>query len=395
MRVLLAGASVQNDWRGGEPEVARQLLAGLQGSGATVHTLARSRRGAALLALGATPLDWDPVSVDEYRRALLAWRPDVVLAFYDYDTSLVKASRAVGVPVVAAAHIFWPICPIGVWYLDGLGVCPGVGLTRCVRHMSHEVPDTRLPLSSGSLSFPLAIQVYAKFSFRHAALREASAIVVPSDAMRRVLMAQGIHEVRTIPNAIDKNEFTPRSDLPSEPTVLFSAGSTTERKGFPDFERMASILHSSFPRARFVATNFAGSDAVEGTPYLDRASYRSLVENAHVVVVPSRWEEPFGMVALEAMAAGRPVVAYRSGALPEIVVDGETGLLVDRGNVAGLGQAVAALLLNPDRANQMGAAGRARGENEFDLERMTRLYLDLFDSVIERTTKVERRVVPR
>src|SRR5258705_6188244 len=85
--------------------------------------------------------------------------------------------------------------------------------------------------------------------------------------------------------------------------------------------------------------------------------------------------------ALEAMAAARPVIARRVGALPETVVDGETGLLVDGERPEDVATALATMLSDPSRARAMGEAGRRRAETEFSPERsvaiVERVYRDL------------------
>jgi glycosyltransferase involved in cell wall biosynthesis len=77
-------------------------------------------------------------------------------------------------------------------------------------------------------------------------------------------------------------------------------------------------------------------------------------------LVPSVWAEPFGLVALEAMAAGCPVIASATGGLLDIVVDGETGLLVPAGDAMALRDAMSRLLASRELAAQMGAAGKRR-----------------------------------
>ena len=93
-------------------------------------------------------------------------------------------------------------------------------------------------------------------------------------------------------------------------------------------------------------------------------------ERAEVVVVPS-FGEGFGMVALEAMERGRPVVASDVGGLREIVEDGRTGLLVPSGDAEALAAAIAELARDPARAADMGAAGRERALVAFSQERCT------------------------
>jgi glycosyltransferase involved in cell wall biosynthesis len=86
---------------------------------------------------------------------------------------------------------------------------------------------------------------------------------------------------------------------------------------------------------------------------------------AAVFVCPSMWEEPSGIPVIEAMAAGLPIVATRGGALSEFVVEGETGFLVERGDVHGLAAAIGRLLEDPKLRARMGASGRSRAEGFF------------------------------
>jgi glycosyltransferase involved in cell wall biosynthesis len=88
------------------------------------------------------------------------------------------------------------------------------------------------------------------------------------------------------------------------------------------------------------------------------------VEESAIVVVPTLGEG-FGMVALEAMERARPVIASAVGGLPEIVVDGDTGLVVNAGDAEGLADAIVALAGDLERAAEMGRAGRERAIREF------------------------------
>jgi glycosyltransferase involved in cell wall biosynthesis len=154
--------------------------------------------------------------------------------------------------------------------------------------------------------------------------------------------------------------------LPGEPYLLF-VGAFSRYKGvdvliqayagIPDPPPLVIIGYDSdeypietlsFPPKVLIFKNW-NHDAVMA------AHRRSLM-----LIVPSVWMEPFGIVAIEAMAAGRPVIASRIGGLADIVVEGETGLLVEPGNPQALRQAINHLLANPQDRERMGEAARQR-----------------------------------
>ncbi|MBW4051561.1 MAG: glycosyltransferase family 4 protein [Proteobacteria bacterium] len=103
---------------------------------------------------------------------------------------------------------------------------------------------------------------------------------------------------------------------------------------------------------------------------------------AGIFVFPSLWHEPFGIPVIEAMAAGLPVIATRGGALPEVVVDGETGILVERGDGEGLAAAIRTLLENPALRARMGAAGRRRVQQLFTWDRSVARLESLYDRAL-------------
>lgn len=113
-----------------------------------------------------------------------------------------------------------------------------------------------------------------------------------------------------------------------------------------------------------------------------RADAPALMHAFDVVAVPSLYEG-FGLVLLEAMAAARPLVASSVSAIPEIVVEGETGLLAPPRDPHALAAALTALLDDPARAARMGAAGRARLLTEFTVERMVEATARVYRSVAD------------
>jgi glycosyltransferase involved in cell wall biosynthesis len=123
------------------------------------------------------------------------------------------------------------------------------------------------------------------------------------------------------------------------------------------------------PRVRFVGP-VANRDTV------------TLLHQSDVLVFPSLWHEPFGLPVIEAMAAGVPVVASRGGAFPETVVDGETGLLVERGDVDGLANALITVLGDQETRRNMGKAARARAEEVFSWDKAVFRWLDLYEQIL-------------
>ncbi|MGD9497696.1 MAG: glycosyltransferase family 4 protein [Armatimonadota bacterium] len=112
-----------------------------------------------------------------------------------------------------------------------------------------------------------------------------------------------------------------------------------------------------------------------------REDVADLLRLSDLLVLPSI-DEPFGRVVIEAMAAARPVVATASGGIPEIVVDGDTGLLVPPREPEPLADAIAALLADPARARAMGQAGRRRALELFDVRRVAAQVQAIYDGIL-------------
>ena len=125
------------------------------------------------------------------------------------------------------------------------------------------------------------------------------------------------------------------------------------------------------------------ADRVIMTGSLSRADVEQTFDSAWVQTVPSRWAEPFGLVAAEAMMRGSAVVASDAGGLKEIVGDGVTGLLVPAGDVDALTAALIKLLGNRDLAENMGRAGREIALEKFTVAAHTDKFIRLYQNLVE------------
>jgi len=120
-----------------------------------------------------------------------------------------------------------------------------------------------------------------------------------------------------------------------------------------------------------------------------RRDVPSVIADSDLIVMPSR-AEPFGRAALEALALGKPVVASRSGGLPELVRHRETGLLVDYGDARALADALLLLLSSPDLRRRLGLAAAADAER-FDISRTVLQVQNLYDRLLQKTAPPSRR----
>jgi len=109
-----------------------------------------------------------------------------------------------------------------------------------------------------------------------------------------------------------------------------------------------------------------------------RTDVNNVFNALDIIVVPSTWEEPCSAVIQQAMALSRPVIGTRAGGTPEMIVDGETGLLVAPADSESLAGGIARLAVDGDLRRTMGIAGRERVEEYFSLNVMTDKIVDIY-----------------
>jgi glycogen(starch) synthase len=183
---------------------------------------------------------------------------------------------------------------------------------------------------------------------------------------------------------------SPRSH---EDPVILGYGRLVHDKGFDLAIRAFRIVHRGFPRARLLlvgegperaaleglAHELGLAEAVHFPGPVPPEDVPALLDAASLVVVPSRWDEPFGLVALEAALMERPVVATRAGGLVEVVEHGTTGRLVAREDPLALADAVIHLLENPAQADHLGRMARRRAMERFAWGRCVDEYEKLYE----------------
>jgi glycogen synthase len=292
--------------------------------------------------------------------------------------------RARGVPLVVTAHSLEPRRP---WKRDQLGA--GYELAAAVERQALETADAVIAVSTA-----MATDIRATFA------------VAPE-------------RIHVIPNGIDPEAFAPTAESdellareidPTRPYVLF-VGRLTEQKGITHFLAALEQMDPKVPvvlaagqadtpqLAAGVETAVNAARTRRAAPVvwlsgmLDRRTLVQLYSHAALFVCPSIYE-PFGITNLEAMACGIPVVASGIGGIPEVVVDGQTGFLVDLPATdgpmtpdgaaefaSGLAAVINRVLEDPGRAAEMGAAGRRRVVEHFGWPAIAARTLEVYRSV--------------
>jgi glycosyltransferase involved in cell wall biosynthesis len=199
-----------------------------------------------------------------------------------------------------------------------------------------------------------------------AILRRVAIVLAVSNALADEARRLGARDVRLVPNGV---ELPPEIGDEAEPPEILFAGRLSREKGILELVEAARglplVVAGDGPLRAQVP------DALGWVP---RDELEQLYERAAVVACPSR-REGFGLACAEAMAHGRPVVASAVGGLRDLVVDGETGLLVPPGNAAALRDALERLLADAPLRRRLGRAARERVRTCCSWERVTDLTL--------------------
>ncbi|MGC8879273.1 MAG: glycosyltransferase family 4 protein [Anaerolineae bacterium] len=237
--------------------------------------------------------------------------------------------------------------------------------------------------------------------------RLAHAVIANSHAVARTIPRPDVHVIH---NGIEVEHFHPQLSpsaaraqlgLPETGVLIGTVGRMQPWKGHHVFLKVAHRVSALLPDARFLIVG--GQVFAADADYAERlhrlAHELGIAQRVHFaghqtdvapwlaamdVFVHCSEAEPFGLVVVEAMAAARPVVAFADGGVPEIVLDGETGILVMPGDVSHMAEAVAKLAVDRDLAQRVGRAGRERAETNFSATRYVRQIEELYEEILAR-----------
>jgi glycosyltransferase involved in cell wall biosynthesis len=306
----------------------------------------------------------------------MSFGPELV-HLHQVDLPDVAQAIRVRAPVVLSAHNY-PACAGGGYYFR-----PGQECTRghgrmCMVNMvargcAHTHNFKRLPT------------LYKNGARRAAALEHADLVVSYSSSVDRHLAANHVARRKLVPYSATIPAVPGTGDASGRRVVF--AGRLVREKGVDVLIRAAREVDAEFivcgdgrllEPMRRLARRCGVEGRVSFTGWLSSERLAEEFANASVVVVPSLWPEPFGLVGIEALAAGRPVIASATGGVSDWLDDNVSGRCVKPGDVGELVDALGQLLGDPDKQRTMGMAGREAVARRFSAERHFGAIIDAY-----------------
>lgn len=387
MRVLLV-----TDWnrgRGGAEAYITYLRDGLEQAGDEVRMLTSDvgsagdgkaeyvAFGSEHVAAQALLQIHNPFAARTVRRAIEEFGPDAVLVnMFAHHLSPAVLHAVKDVPMVMLVSDYKCICPIGSKLLPDGSICT--------------VQPGWICWKSGCVSFPQWVRDQPRYASIKAAVSGAHSVIACSDWVREQLSNAGIAAERVyLPTPLPSPSFL-RSRSPS--ATIFFSGRLDVEKGVDRllhaFQQVAAesehavlrIAGQGPERARLesLARQLRIEDRVTFLGWLDPLEIEEELSSAWTLVAPSLWAEPLGLVALEAIVRGVPVIASSVGGFAETVEDRVTGLLVSNGDVNGIAEAIRSIVSGAF-ANGLSSEAISRAMRRHDIS----LHVDAIRAALE------------
>jgi len=371
--------------RGGEDAVVDNTLEGLRRHGHDAVLFSKDSddipdglRGKLKATFGAV---WSTSARAEMVAALEGEKPDVIHVHNVYpllSPSVLAAAQSMAIPVVMTCHNYRLSCPIGVHFQGG-AICERCRGGHEYWCLIQNCRDNRLE----SAAYALRNGLSRRFNLFEKNIDKFMCI---SAFLKDYLVESGLPAEKccVVPNMIPIPETGIQA---GDGQFVAFLGRFSEEKGIETLLEAAALapeipvrLGGSGPLEK--ALRLAAPPNVRFEGMMARDQLAAFYRKARCTVVPSVWYETFGLVAVEAMSHGLPVIASRIGGLAELVADGETGLQFPAGDAAALAEHMRTLWNNPARATAMGQAARQRVMEEYSEDRYIERLVDVYEEVI-------------
>ncbi len=336
---------------------------------------------------------WSFSAAAAVRRRIERERPDVVHVHNFLpllSPSVHAAAHETGVAVVQTLHNYRLVCPAGTLFRDGRPCEDCVGRAVAVPAVVHAC------YRSSRIQSAVVATMLAKHAARGTWKRDVDLFLAVSEFIRDRMIAGGLpaERIAVKANFVEDDgagtAASPRRATGRRDGPLLFVGRLTADKGVdllldgwagtPEMPILEVV--GDGPLHDEVVAASASNGRVVAAGRIDRAAVRARMEAASALVFPSRWYEGQPMTILEAFAAGLPVIAASIGSLPDLVRDGENGLLFQAGDIGDLRRAVTWATAHPTELRRMGAQSRADYEARFTPEAGYAALVDAYRSAI-------------
>ena len=374
--------------RGGEDEVhdAEEQL--LRSRGHHVRPLIFDNAGISGFDAVCTGLSssWSNASYGRVAQEIASWRPDIVNIhnFFPLATPAVHyAAARAGVPVVQTLHNFRTMCPNGLLFRDG---------SPCEKCLGKMVPWPGVAHACYRESYPASAAVAAMISvqnMRKTWQTQVTLFFALTEFARQKFIQGGFPAERLVV----KPNFVPWDLGPGsgDGDFVFYAGRLSEEKGIPQLlnawraanPRGRLVLAGDGPLAALVQEQAANDSSIQYVGRLPLGETYEYMGKARAFVFPSLMYEGMPRVIIESFSRGTPVIGNRSGSTAEMIRDGETGWIVDRGDCGAWAGALAAAFTDGPTLVSFRSAARAEFEQNYTAARQYDLLMDAYQQAIE------------
>lgn len=328
-----------------------------------------------------------PESVLRLREILHHEKPDVAYVHNILEPKM-ATELANSLPTVFFHHTHDLYCPAGSKLLQRSGgICPYPAGAICFIQAFLEHCQSRRP--------NVMVQNYLRMQRAQLWARHLNRIIVSSIDMKERLLVEGFKadQIAVLPYPVPIPEILSSPPLTSQPPFVLFVGRIVPHKGLNYLLRAMRLSRLPYrlvvngdgyeaSKTYALAHRLGVAHRVDFLGWTDKEKLTALYKSCALLVVPSVWPEPFGMVGPEAMAYAKPVVAFDVGGISDWLEHGVTGYLVPSRDVRQLTERIEQLLAEPELAQRMGRAGREKVSQLCGMEKhLNQLVLVLQDAI--------------
>lgn len=312
------------------------------------------------------PGGWHTPYATALNRLIAQEKPDLAYVHHLSQPELLQAVVQ-QLPTLSYVHGFTAVCPgLAKQFQRGDNICERAFGWGCVpMHYLRRCSAARHPRT--------LYRLMQKTADLQAALKQCAGWFVASNYMRQLLIQNGFNAQRIalLPPHFIYADQLPAFSPPTHPQEILYVGRLEREKGLPYLLQAVAQMPAAIQlhiagdgslRRNYeqLADKLGVAQRVHFRGWLSQAELSQLYQRCAVLVIPTIFPEPFGKVGIEALAYGRPVVAFRVGGIADWLTDGENGYFVPAKSITGLAERVTSLIQNPVHAQTMGKIGREK-----------------------------------